>query len=105
MKNSVIALLFFIGFGSYSSFAGECAGGVCSAPIRPVRKIVNISREIVVAPVRAVAVVTAPRTVCENVTTDACGNCTKEVVKYQPLRRRLVNRSTTVSTACGCGCK
>lgn len=105
MKNFIIALMLLIGFGTYSSFAGECSNGICTATVRPVRKIVNISKEIVVAPVRAVAVVATPRTVCKNVATDCCGNSTKEVVKYQPLRRRLVNRSTTVSAACGCGCE
>lgn len=101
MKNFIFAMLFILGFAGYS-FAGECASGVCSAPVRPVRKIVNISKEIVVAPVRVVANIAAPRTVCESVTSDCCGNTTKEVVKYQPLRRRLVNRSTTVRTGCNC---
>jgi len=113
MKNFIVALLFVFGFAGYS-FAGECANGVCSATVRPVRKVVNITKEIVVAPVRAVgvvvaapiravAVVAAPRKCCtQTVATNCdCGcksaNTTKEVVKYQPLRRRLVNRSTTVS--------
>ena len=102
MKNFIIALMFFIGLSSYSSFAGECANGVCYATVRPVRKIVNVTREVVVAPVRVVANVVVPRTVYESVSSDCCGNTTKEVVKYQPLRRRLVNRSTTVGYDCGC---
>ena len=103
MKNFIIAMLFVFGFANYT-FAGECANGVCVAPVRPVRKVVNISREIVVAPFRAVAVVAAPRNCCtETVAADCDCGCvganatTKDVVKYQPLRRRLVNRSTTVS--------
>jgi hypothetical protein len=113
MKNIILAFMFVIGFTSFT-FAGECANGLCSAPLRPVRKVVNITKEIVVAPVRAVgvvvaapvravAVVAAPRKCCtQTVATNCdCGckstNTTKEVVKYQPLRRRLVNRSTTVS--------
>ena len=102
MKNFIYCLMIVLGFVSYS-YAGECANGVCSAPLRPVRKVVNITKEIVVAPVRAVAVVAAPRNCCvETVATNCDCGCkstgtTKEVVKYQPLRRRLVNRSTTVS--------
>lgn len=108
MKNIVTLFVIVFGLSSFT-YAGECANGICSAPVRPVRKVVNITKEIVVAPVRAVAevVVTPVRSVvafatpnrcrCETVATDCCGNTTKEVVKYQPLRRRLVNRSTTVS--------
>jgi hypothetical protein len=103
MKNAIIAMMLVFGFVG-SSYAGECANGVCVAPlVRPVRKIVNITKEIVVAPVRAVAVVAAPRNCCVETVAADCGcgcggsNTTKEVVKYQPLRRRLVNRSTTVS--------
>jgi len=106
MKNIILALMLVFGFASLST-AGDCAGGVCRAPLQPVRKVVTISKNIVLAPVRAVAVVAAPKSCCETVTSvDVC-NCapacdcgsssTKEVVKYQPLRRRLVNRSTTVS--------
>jgi hypothetical protein len=111
MKNAIIALMLVFGFVS-SSYAGDCAGGVCRAPLQSVRKVVTISKNIVLAPVRAVGVVVAapvravtviaaPKSCTETVASvDAC-NCgstsTKEVVKYQPLRRRLVNRSTTVS--------
>ena len=105
MKNIVLALMLVFGFVSLST-AGECAGGVCRAPLQPVRKVVTISKNIVLAPVRAVAVVAAPNSCCETVTSvDACdcgcSTSTKEVVKYQPLRRRLVNRTTNVSS-CGC---
>ncbi len=107
MKNAIIALMLVFGFVS-SSYAGDCANGVCFAPVR---KVVNITKNIVVAPVRAVVAVAPVRSVvalatpnrrcCETVASvDVC-NCgstsTKEVVKYQPLRRRLVNRSTTVT--------
>jgi hypothetical protein len=106
MKNIILALMLIFGFTSLST-AGDCAGGVCRAPLQPVRKVVTISKNIVLAPVRAVAVFAAPKSCCETVASvDAC-NCapactcgstsTKEVVKYQPLRRRLVNRSTTVT--------
>jgi hypothetical protein len=106
MKNIILALMLIFGFASLSN-AGDCAGGVCRAPLQPVRKVVTISKNIVLAPVRAVAVLAAPKSCCETVASvDACNcapacNCgstsTKEVVKYQPLRRRLVNRSTTVT--------
>jgi hypothetical protein len=111
MKNAIIALVLVFGFVS-SSYAGDCANGICTVAVRPVRKVVNITKEIVVAPVRAVGVVVAapvravtviaaPKSCTETVASvDAC-NCgstsTKEVVKYQPLRRRLVNRSTSVT--------
>jgi hypothetical protein len=106
MKNIILALMLVFGFATLST-AGDCAGGICRAPLQPVRKVVTISKNIVLAPVRAVAVVAAPKSCSETVASvDACNcapacNCgstsTKEVVKYQPLRRRLVNRSTTVS--------
>lgn len=100
MKNVISAIMLVLGLVSFS-YAGECANGVCTAVVRPVRKVVNVTREIVVAPVRAVAVVAAPRNCCVETVATGCGcggsNTTKEVVKYQPLRRRLVNRSTTVS--------
>lgn len=97
MKNLIVAVMLILGLSSLAN-AGECLGGVCSAPLRPVRKVVNITKEVVVAPVRAVVAVATPnRCACETVATDCCGSTTKEVVKYQPLRRRLVNRSTTVS--------
>jgi hypothetical protein len=100
MKNVIIALMLVFGFVG-SSYAGDCAGGVCRAPLQSVRKVVTISKNIVLAPVRAVAVFATPKSCSETVTSvDAC-NCgstsTNKVVKYQPLRRRLVNRSTTVS--------
>ena len=105
MKNVIIALMLVFGFVG-SSYAGDCAGGVCRAPLQSVRKVVTISRNIVVAPFRSVLVV-APKSCTETVASvDACNcapacNCgstsTKKVVKYQPLRRRLVNRSTTVT--------
>jgi len=107
MKNVIIAMMLVFGFVG-SSYAGDCAGGVCRAPLQSVRKVVTISKNIVLAPVRAVAVVAAPNSCRKTVVSsvDAC-NCaptcecgstsTKEVVKYQPLRRRLVNRSTTVT--------
>jgi len=100
MKNFMLLVLIVLGCVNVS-YAGECANGVCSALIRPVRKIVNVTREIVVVPFRTVATVVSPRNCCvETVATDCgCGgsNSTREVVKYQPLRRRLVNRSTSVS--------
>jgi hypothetical protein len=106
MKNAIIALMLVFGFVS-SSYAGDCANGVCRAPLQSVRKVVTISKNIVLAPVRSVAVFAAPKSCTETVASvDACNtapvcNCgstsSREVVKYQPLRRRLVNRSTTVT--------
>jgi len=103
MKNAIIAIMLVFGFVG-SSYAGDCAGGVCRAPLQSVRKVVTISKNIVLAPVRAVAALAAPKSCTETVASvDAC-NCgstsTKTVVKYQPLRRRLINRTTNVS--CGC---
>ena len=105
MKNLILALLLVFGFVG-SSYAGDCVGGVCRAALQPVRKVVTISKNIVVAPFRSVLVV-APKSCTETVASvDACNcapacNCgstsSREVVKYQPLRRRLVNRSTTVT--------
>lgn len=101
MKNLVMALL--IVFGMIGSvYAGDCANGTCTAQsVRPVRKVVNVTKNIVVAPVRAVVAVTTPNSCCETVVSNSCecgcSSTTKEVVKYQPIRRRLVNRSTTVS--------
>ena len=96
MKNAIVALMLVFGFVG-SSYAGDCVNGTCFAPVR---KVVTISKNIVVAPFRSVLVV-APKSCAETVASvDAC-NCgstsTKKVVKYQPLRRRLVNRSTTVT--------
>ena len=109
MKNAIMALMLVFGFVG-SSYAGDCAGGVCRAPLQPVRKVVNISKNIVLAPVRAVVAVATPvpTNCCETVVaTDSCdcgcltaNTTTKQVVKYQPLRRRLVNRTTNVT--CGC---
>jgi hypothetical protein len=113
MKNIILALLLVFGFVG-SSYAGDCANGVCFAPVR---KVVNITKNIVVAPVRAVVAVAPVRSVvafatpnrrcCETVASANVCNCSpecncgstssREVVKYQPLRRRLVNRSTTVT--------
>jgi len=101
MKNVILAMMLVFGFVG-SSYAGDCAGGVCRAPLQPVRKVVTVTKNIIVAPVRALAVVATPKSVCETVVASdscncGCSSATKEVVKYQPLRRRLVNRSTTVS--------
>ena len=101
MKNIILALLLVFGLASLT-YAGDCGNGVCRAPIQPVRKVVNVTKNIIVAPVRALAVVAAPKSFCETVVASdscncGCSSATKEVVKYQPLRRRLVNRSTTVS--------
>ncbi len=105
MKNFVIALMIVVGMVS-SVYAGECANGVCSAPlVRPVRKVVNITKEVVVAPVRAVVAIAPVRSVVAIVTPNRCCTetvATKEVVKYQPVRRRLVNRTTVVSGGCNC---
>lgn len=99
MQNIIVATILSLFVTVTSSFAGECANGTCSAPVvvRPVRKVVNVTRDIVVAPFRAVAVVAAPaRCCCETVVTDSCLPSTS-VTKYQPLRRRVVNRTTNVT--------
>jgi hypothetical protein len=110
MKNMILALLFVLGFSSFS-FAGDCSNGTCRASFQPVRKVVTVTKNVILSPVRAVAVVAAPKSYRETVvsSTDAC-NCapvcecastsTKEVVKYQPLRRRLINRTTNVNRVC-----
>lgn len=101
MKNAIIALMLVFGFVG-SSYAGDCVNGVCLAPVR---KVVNITKNIVVASVRAVANVVPLRTSIETVVVSNSCNCgclesTKSVVKYQPLRRRLVNRTTNVNCNC-----
>ncbi len=106
MKNIVLALLLVFGLVG-SSYAGDCAGGTCFAPVR---KVVNITKEIIVAPVRAVVAIAPVRSVvslatpnhccCETSVSDCCNKSTRQVVKYQPLRRRLVNRTTSVSRVC-----
>ena len=113
MKNIILALLLVFGFVG-SSYAGDCANGVCFAPVR---KVVNITKNIVVAPVRAVVAVAPVRSVvafatpnrrcCETVASANVCNCSpacecgstssREVVKYQPLRRRLVSRNVNVT--------
>lgn len=103
MKNMILALLFILGFSSFS-FAGDCGNGLCRAPAQPVRKVVTITKNVILSPVRAVAIVAAPKSCCETVSSDSCDcGClasTREVVKYQPLRRRFVNRITNVSRTC-----
>jgi len=109
MKNMILALLFILGFSSFS-FAGDCSNGTCRATFQPVRKVVTVTKNVILSPVRAVAVFASPKIRSETVASvDVCNcapacNCgstsTKEVVKYQPLRRRLVNRTTNVSRVC-----
>lgn len=94
MKNLIIALLFIFGFASFST-AGDCGSGTCSAPVRPVRKVVEITRNVIVAPVRVVT-----GNCCCASTSAVNGSTSKEVCKYQPLRRRLVHRTTNVTTSC-----
>lgn len=99
MKNIIITTMLSLLITSTPVFAGECANGTCTAQVlvRPVRKVVNVTKDIVVAPFRAVAVVAAPsRCCCETIVTDSCSSSTS-VTKYQPLRRRLVNRTTNVT--------
>lgn len=71
MKNILMVLMLLGTFAGYS-YAGECAGGSCTVLNRPVRKVLVVTKNVVVAPV----------------------NVTREVIKYQPVRRRLVSRST-----------
>lgn len=100
MKNIIYSMMIALSLTSLS-YAGQCSSGVCSAPVRPVRKIVNVTKDIVIAPVRAVVAFAVPNSCCDTVATNSCdcgcSSSNKTVTKYQPLRRRLVNRSTTVS--------
>lgn len=103
MRNIVLALMLIFGFAGLS-FAGDCSNGVCLAPVQPVRKVVNVTKNIVVAPVRTVVALANPvsNSCCKTVVaTNPCdcgySSTTRDVIKYQPLRRRLVNRSTTVT--------
>lgn len=100
MKNVLLLLVFVLSVSSLS-YAGDCGNGVCSATVRPVRKVVEVTKNIVVAPVRAVVAVATPNSCCEVAATSSCDcGCsasTKKVTKYQPLRRRLVNRTTNVT--------
>lgn len=107
MKNMILALLFILGFSSFS-FAGDCVNGTCRATFQPVRKVVTVTKNVILSPVRAVAIVAAPKSCCETVSSDSCdcgcsgsiATSSREVVRYQPLRRRLVNRTTNVSCLC-----
>jgi hypothetical protein len=100
MKNAIIALMLVFGFVSLT-YAGDCSNGVCLAPVR---KVVNITKNIVAAPVRVVGLtiggidlgVVPLRNSCDC----CCQESTKTVTKYQPLRRRLVNRTTNVNCNC-----
>jgi hypothetical protein len=71
MKNILMALMLLGSFATYG-YAGECSNGSCTVLNRPVRKVLVVTRNVIAAPV----------------------NVTREVVKYQSLRRRLVNRTT-----------
>lgn len=102
MKNIILALLFVLGFSSFS-FAGDCSNGICLAHIQPVRKVVTVTKNVILSPVRAV--VAAQESRCETVSSDSCDcgpktTTSRQVVKYQPLRRRLVNRTTNMSCRC-----
>lgn len=81
MKNLIASCVLLLGVCNIS-FAGECLNGSCSVVVKPVRKVVNVTREVIVAPLSVVA------------------DTTKNVVKYQPLRRRLVNSTTIYNTDC-----
>jgi hypothetical protein len=77
MKNVIAACVLVLGVCNLS-VAGECFNGLC----KPVRKVVNITKEVVVAPVNIVA------------------DTTRNIVKYQPIRRRLVNSTTVYHSGC-----
>jgi hypothetical protein len=70
MKIILMTLMIVGAFTSYG-YAGDCGNGLCTVLSRPVRKVLIVTKDVVVAPI----------------------NVTREVIKYQPLRRRLVNRS------------
>lgn len=107
MKNMILALLFVFGFSSFS-FAGDCNNGTCRFSFQPVRKVVTVTKNVVLSPVRAVAVIAAPNSGCETVLSNSCdcgcsgsiATSSRQVVKYQPLRRRVINRTTNVSCLC-----
>lgn len=79
MKN-IITLIMLTLFCSSASYAGDCANGQCGYG-RSVRKVVNVTRNIV----------SAPLNVGKNVVVR-----TRDVFKNQPIRNRIVNRSTVV---------
>ena len=80
MKNFIVALVMLLVFSASASFAGECAGGSCSLN-RVARRAVTVTREVVRVPV----------VVGRNVVVR-----TRDVLRSQPIRGRIVNRSTTV---------
>jgi hypothetical protein len=53
MKNVLLVLALML-IGSVS-FAGDCSNGVCSVGPRPVRKVLEVTKNVVTAPVRVVA--------------------------------------------------
>lgn len=72
MKNILMTIIFTLVCAfTTQSYAGECSGNTCNLLNRSVRKAVIVTKNIVSVPV----------------------NFTKKVIKYQPLRRRLVYRS------------
>lgn len=81
MKNLIASCVLILGVCNIS-FAGECLNGSCSVLVKPVRKVVSITREVIVSPLRVVA------------------DTTRNVVKYQPLRRKLVNSATVYKNNC-----
>lgn len=71
MKNILMICMLLLSCATVS-YGGECVNGSCKPLHRPVRKVLVVTKNVIAAPV----------------------NTTREVVKYQPVRRRLVHRST-----------
>lgn len=80
MKNFIIALIVACSCLMTNSYAGECANGSCLLN-KVARKTVSVSRSVVRVPV----------IVSKNVVV-----ATRDVLKNQPIRNRILNRSRTV---------
>lgn len=80
MKNFIAALIMFCVFACSQSYAGDCANGSCSVN-RFARKTVSVTRNVLRVPV----------VVGRNIVVT-----TRDVIRNQPIRNRVVNRSTVV---------
>ena len=81
MKNLITSCILLLGVYN-TSFAGECLNGSCPTVIKPVRKTVNITREVIVVPFRVVT------------------DTTKNVIKYHSIRSKLVTGTTVYNGRC-----
>lgn len=80
MKNFIIALIVLCICLASNTYAGECANGSCVAN-KAARKTISVTRNVVRVPV-----VVGQNTIIT----------TRDIIKSQPVRSRILNRSTTI---------